>query len=192
LLSGNDENVIMGNYVADFVKGKLSEERTRTWDPDFVLGLRLHRFIDSYTDTHPLVKDVRHRIALTHGKAASVAVDLFFDHFLARDFSRYSDEMLPGFCKKIYEVIGRNTILIPEDMKGMAQAMVDGRWLETYASEVGIANSINGLARRYPFMSILAGAENDLMVNFDFYEERFQQFFPELSKASDEFLKSTK
>jgi acyl carrier protein phosphodiesterase len=190
LLSGNSENVIMGNYVADFVKGRLTEEKTRLFHPDFVQGLKLHRFIDSYTDTHPVVKEVRHRIALTHGKSASVAVDLFFDHFLAKDFSFYSGESLPGFCERMYQVIRRNGELVPDAMRPMADAMVKGHWLEGYALPDGIGKSINGLARRYSFMSSLAGAEKDLMVNFDFYQTRFQLFFPELTKATEDFLKS--
>lgn len=189
LLSGNNENTIIGNYVGDYIKGKLTEERVGLWHPDFTLGLRLHRFIDSYTDTHPEVRAVRHQIALKHGKAASVAVDLYFDHFLASNFQYYSNETLSTFCGRMYGVISRNNELIPMAMRPMADAMVKQHWLEGYATLEGIGKSINGLARRYVFMSSLAGAEIDLMANFDFYQARFEQFFPELTSATAEFIK---
>lgn len=188
LLSGKNENTIMGNYVGDYIKGKLTEERTELWVPEFTLGLRLHRFIDSYTDTHPEVRTVRHQIALKHGKAASVAVDLYFDHFLASNFQYYSNESLLTFCERMYSVISNNIELVPMAMRPMAEAMVKQHWLEEYATLQGIGKSINGLARRYAFMSSLAGAEMDLMANFDFYQARFEQFFPELTKAAAEFI----
>jgi acyl carrier protein phosphodiesterase len=191
MLSGEQEEVIMGNFVADFIKGKLLPERVVGWSPEFLLGVRLHRFIDSYTDAHPLVRQVRHRVALRHPKVAGVAVDMFFDHFLANHFEQYHAETLPNFCAKMYRIIDRHQALVPLAMQPMARAMVQQHWLEGYAEVAGIGRALEGLARRFPFMVAIRGAEKDLLCNYELYEQQFHSFFRELEVASDAFIFQT-
>ena len=49
VLSGKNEEVLFGNFIADAVKGK----SYLTWSKNIQKGILLHRFIDHYTDTNP-------------------------------------------------------------------------------------------------------------------------------------------
>ncbi|GAB3182634.1 ACP phosphodiesterase [Telluribacter humicola] len=188
MLSGDREGVIMGNYVADFIKGKLTYEKVKDWHPDYLLGIRLHRFIDSFTDSHAAVRQIRHQVALTHGKVAGVAVDIYFDHFLARRFELYRQETLPNFCARMYAVVRKNHELIPLAMVPMAESMIRHNWLVGYSEIGGIGRSFQGLATRFAFMSAIRGAEQDLVKNYLYYESLFQPFFAELEEEAQQFI----
>ncbi|GAB2771375.1 ACP phosphodiesterase [Rhabdobacter roseus] len=188
LLSGTNEEIILGNFVADFIKGRLTDEKTRSWHPDFLLGVRLHRFIDSYTDAHPVVRDMKRRIAVQHGKTAGVAGDIYFDHFLALDFNHYNQVPFSIFVDTMYALIQQKNSAIPQAMRPMAQAMIQYDWLRGYRSIDGIRRSLDGLSRRFAFMQDLRGAEKELLTHFDYYHTAFKLFFPELMQASALFI----
>lgn len=188
MLSGDREEVIMGNYVADFIKGKLTPERVKDWSADYLLGIRLHRFIDSYTDSHVAVRQIRHRVALTHGKVAGVAVDIYFDHFLARQFGQYRQETLPNFCARMYSVVRKHQQLVPPAMVPMADSMIRHNWLVGYSEIAGIGRSFQGLASRFAFMANIRGAEQDLVKNYLYYESLFRPFFAELEEVTQHFI----
>lgn len=188
LLSGDCENIIMGNFTGDFVKGKLTDSRVGEWDPDYTRGVRLHRFIDNFTDTHDEVRLMRRNIGRSYTRVTGVAVDIFFDHFLAIDFQQYSSEKFSDFCERMYTVMERNDTLVPLEMKPMVTAMIRYRWLQGYSTLEGIERALSGLANRYEFMADIKGAEKDLMANFELYQGCFNRFFPELMNASQRFL----
>lgn len=188
LLSGDCENTIMGNFTGDFVKGKLTDSRVRDWDADYTRGVRLHRFIDNFTDTHDEVRLMRRNIGRSYTRVTGVAVDIFFDHFLAIDFQQYSSEKFPDFCERMYGVVERNDALVPPEMKPMVTAMIRYKWLQGYSTLEGIERALSGLANRYEFMADIKGAEKDLITNFELYQGCFNRFFPELMNAAQHFL----
>jgi acyl carrier protein phosphodiesterase len=192
LLSGDREGVIMGNFAGDFIKGKLTLERTYTWIPDYLLGLKLHRFIDTYTDTHPIVRDAKKVLSKAYPRVAGVVLDIYFDYFLANHFEEYAEEPLSGFAKKSYDVILRNQEQIPEAMKPMAEAMIRHDWLGHYKEISGIKRSFDGLSRRFSFLNGIEGAENELLRNFPVYEAAFLEFFPLLQAAAKNYISESR
>ena len=52
-LSGNDENIMIGNFIGDHVKGN----NFLKYDESIIFGIKLHRMIDAFTDSHPLVEE---------------------------------------------------------------------------------------------------------------------------------------
>jgi acyl carrier protein phosphodiesterase len=190
-LSGSREGVMMGNYVGDFIKGKLTPVRTAGWPADYLLGVRLHRFIDDFTDFHPVVREAKAILAQTHPKVAGVALDIYFDYFLANHFARYSTEDLQSFVQEAYGTIQQNRALLPESMLPLADSMIRHDWLYNYRCIAGIKRSFDGLARRYAFMKALEGAETELLRNQEIYENAFLIFFPELIRASKAFIQPT-
>lgn len=187
-LSGNREGIIMGNYTGDFIKGKLTAERTASWSEEYRVGVELHRFIDFFTDTHPTVLRAKRILARTHPKVAGVALDIYFDYFLANHFSAYYQEDLSEFVRKSYATILRNQELIPAAMLPMAEAMIRHDWLGNYQTIPGIRRSFDGLARRFKFMAAIQGAETELLRNEALYEEAFVGFYPSLLRATQEFI----
>lgn len=188
LLSGDRDGVIMGNYAGDFVKGLLTEEKTVGWNRDYLLGVRLHRFIDSYTDSHEVVRAAKHVVALKHGKLAGIILDIYFDYFLAKDFQQFSHESLAEYSERMYSVFKKNENLIPVQMQQMVNAMVRQDWLTTYSTIDGIALTFNRLSRRAGFLAPIHDAWEELKYNEAYYFEQFSIFFPELRSYAVQFL----
>jgi acyl carrier protein phosphodiesterase len=188
LLSGSKEGVVMGNYVGDFIKGRLTDERTANWNPDYVTGLKLHRFIDFFTDHHEVVREATHRVALSQGKLAGIVMDIYFDYFLAKHFDRFSTEPLPVYTRNAYALIDRNKSLIPEHMVQMVAAMIRQDWLMSYATLDGVDLTFSRLSRRATYLLPLRNAMLELKENEDFYSDKFFTFFPELQRESAQFI----
>jgi len=188
LLSGEKDGIIMGNYVGDFVKGRLTDEKTANWNPDYVIGLKLHRFIDMFTDSHPVVREAKHEAAKVHGKLAGIIIDIYFDYFLAKKFTDFCGETLWQYAHRMYSLVEKNEYLIPESMIPMVRSMIRQDWLNSYVSREGIELTFNRMSRRAGFMSDIKNAGLELWENEAFYGEKFSEFFPELQKGSAEFI----
>lgn len=188
VLSGNREGVIMGNYVGDFIKGLLTAEKTKNWNEDYLLGLKLHRFIDSFTDTHELVRETKKVAAVSSGKLAGIVMDIYFDYFLARYFDAYFPVPLAVYTHDFYSILEKNEHLVPEIMIPMMRSMVRQDWLTGYATIDGIDLTFQRLSRRADFLAPIRTAADDLQEHEDFYLEQFKRFFPELQKQSARFI----
>ncbi len=191
LLSGESEGIIMGNFVGDFIKGRLTEEKTVGLAPDFVTGLKLHRHIDYFTDTHPVVKEAKGKVAIKHGKLSGIIIDIYFDYFLAKNFADFCTETLWEYAHGIYSVIEKNDALIPPSMVPMAQAMIRQDWLNSYPTLEGIELTFHRMSRRVGFMEPIKDAMPELRDHESYYKAQFDDFFPELVKESARFIQSS-
>jgi acyl carrier protein phosphodiesterase len=189
LLSGENEGVITGNYSGDFVKGLLTAEKTKDWDKDFLLGVRLHRLIDTFTDTHPVVKDTRRTVSLVHGKLGGVVLDVYFDYFLAKYFEEFSEIPLPDYVRKVYGILTMKNYLMPGPVLQMSQAMIRQDWLTSYSTLEGMDLTFKRLSRRAPFLSPISEAVEDLRANELYYHHQFEHFFPELRARTELFFR---
>ena len=188
VLSGNREEVILGNFTGDFIKGKLTPTRVAGWSDDYILGVRLHRFIDHFTDSHPEIRTTKNFLANTHPKVAGVALDIYLDYFLANHFAEFYPVPLPDFVQSSYRIIQKHRHLIPATMVPMADAMIRHDWLYHYKDIAGIKRSFDGLGNRFAFMRGIRGAEIELQNNYPIYEAAFLSFYPALKEASAVFL----
>lgn len=188
LLSGENEKVIIGNYVGDFVKGKLTDEKTADWNQDFVMGLKLHRYIDSVTDTHSVVREAKAKAAEVYGRISGIIIDIYFDYFLAKYFNEFCAESLKAYSNRIYSVIGKNQSLIPDVMIPMSRAMIRQDWLNSYADLEGIELTFNRMSQRADYMNSIKDAGIELRKNEAFYFEKFSIFFPQLQEKCADFI----
>ncbi|WP_066831106.1 ACP phosphodiesterase [Rufibacter ruber] len=175
-LSGDDEDLRLGNFIADGVRGAkllLYPERVQQ-------GIRLHRLIDSFTDTHPIVAETKERLRPKYSKYAGVVADIFYDHFLAANFQAYSSISLAAFAEQAYALVLSRPELLPERVQGFLPYMVQQNWLVGYAQVAGAARALHGLSRRTTFVSGMETAGEELQVNYTFYQQEFERFFPEL------------
>jgi acyl carrier protein phosphodiesterase len=189
LLSGEKDGIVMGNFVGDFVKGRLTDDKTILWNPDYVVGLKLHRFIDSFTDTHPVVREAKKMVAQKYGKLAGIIVDIYFDYFLAKFFTDFCDEPLWEYSHRMYSLIEKNDYLVPESMIPMVRAMIRQDWLNSYDTFGGIALTFHRMSRRAGFMEPIYHAADELRKNEKFYEEKFSIFFPELKNETTRYIR---
>jgi len=98
-LSGNNKNVTLGNFIADSIKGK----KYQNFPKDIQTGILLHRAIDSYTDAHPVFKQSTKRLHKKYSHFSGVIVDIFYDHFLAKNWNDYSEIPLDTYTYNFYE-----------------------------------------------------------------------------------------
>lgn len=178
-LSGTKPLVIVGNFMADAVKGR---DLTR-FPAELEQGIRLHRAIDHLTDNHPLQRAGRERLRPHAGRYSGVVMDLFYDHLLASDWARWHPEPLPAFAQRMYGLLYRHQALLPMRTQGMLPYMVQGDWLASYARVQGLARALSGLAQRVPEGHVMRGAEQVLLEHQAEYRSEFERFLPELRTA---------
>lgn len=173
-LSGDDPLVIVGNFMGDAIKGRdLSRFPTRLEE-----GIRLHRAIDSYTDTHPLQQAGRERVRSYAGRYSGVVMDLFYDHMLASAWQNWHPEPLEDFAQRMYALVQDHEDLLPERTSRMLHYMAAGDWLSSYATIEGIGRALHGLSTRVPKGAVMAGAERVLADHLDDYRREFDIFLP--------------
>lgn len=180
-LSERKEGLLIGNFIADFIKGDPTHPR-HGLQPDVIAGIRRHRTIDSFTDAHPAVDSVRDLLHPRCHKYAGVAVDVFFDHFLANQFQQLTNEPLPAFVHYFYETLQQNTHRLPAAALRMTDYMIRQDWLSSYQFMEGIDRSLKGISRRTAFPSGLETAVDDLQTHYLFIEQAFSVFWPDLCK----------
>ena len=119
-LSGNNEEVIFGNFIADGVKGN----QMNGYSAGIRDGIRLHREIDRYTDNHPVVKQSKSRLSPKYRMFSGVIVDLFYDHFLSKYWQEFSQKELNDFVSKTYQLLIKSYDLLPPRPKRILPFMI--------------------------------------------------------------------
>lgn len=184
-LSGTDPEVQIGNFIGDFVKGRTPENH---FPGKIAMGIHAHRLIDSITDKHPVVKASKHRLRPKYRHYSGVIIDIFYDHFLARNWDTYHSTALPEFANNFYLLTSKHQELIPERAQQMLPHMMRNDWLTNYAHIHGIERVLFGMSKRTVFDSKMDEAAQDLIKDYKSYEAEFFEFFPELIEKSNTFL----
>ena len=183
-LSGNNEKIIVGNFIGDFIKGKQIEEL----DKDVRKGVELHRAIDQFTDSHEIVVERKKRLRAEFGHYSPVIVDVFYDHFLAKNWRSFHQIELSRFCQEFYNLMARNNEFLPDQVKHMLKYMKRDNWLNGYQYVEGIHRALSGMARRTKFESGMEKASKNLKEHYDMYEKEFKDFYPLLMEFSQNKL----
>lgn len=177
-LAGDSEGLIIGNFIADSVKGS----DYRIYNEEIQKGIFLHRAIDSYTDAHPIVEHSKERLRSKYKKYSSVIVDIYYDHFLAKNWENYSQISLSEFSKNIYRIILSNKTLLPFKSARFSEYMLRYNILENYARIEGIEQVLKGMANRARFDSQMDKSIEELQLHFNDFEKEFNLFFPQLQE----------
>lgn len=180
-LSGNSEGLIIGNFIADSVKG----DGYKNFDHEIQKGILLHRKIDAYTDSHDIVEVSKQRLREKYKKYAGVIVDIYYDHFLAKNWSNYSEVDLKDYSREIYTLIEKNSSLLPQKSLMFKEYMIRYDILNAYAHLEGIDRVLKGMSRRTVFESNMHLAIADLDEHYDSFANEFKAFFPELRQYVD-------
>jgi len=185
-LSGNDNEIILGNMIGDFVKGK----NHLHFKDKVKQGIILHRDIDEYTDKHPIVKEAKKKLYKRYHHYSGVIVDIFYDHFLAKNWLLFSKIPLSNYAQYCYDILDRNSAIIPEKANYAFHYMKEQNWLYNYQSIEGIGRALLGMSRRTTFESGLENATEELQEDYEFHNGNFMKFFPDVIEYSKIRLKS--
>ncbi len=177
-LSGNSEGLIIGNFIADSVKGNAIND----FPEEIRKGIILHRKIDTYTDSHPIVEQSKIRLREKYKKYAGVIVDIYYDHYLAINWSDYSTENFHTYTQNIYALIEQNRQHLPPKSAMFTKYMLEHNILSAYAKLEGIEKVLLGMSRRTTFESNMEHAIKDLKEHYNLFENEFKLFFPKLQQ----------
>ncbi|MFT7070813.1 MAG: acyl carrier protein phosphodiesterase, partial [Spirosomataceae bacterium] len=104
-LSGGIDEILAGNMIEDFITGRIEHPRNAFLTEELKVGVKLHRLIDTFTDTNENVANCKSLFYDSIGKYSPIVVDIFFDHFLIKNWSAFYDVPLPDFCQTVYNIL---------------------------------------------------------------------------------------
>jgi len=184
-LAPDDASARVGNLLGDFIKPAHASHLP----PALQQGMALHRQIDSYTDSHPLVLQSKTRIAPERRRYAGILVDIFYDHFLAQHWGAFASMPLAAFTRRSYAELQHHRQWLPPRLLDMLPRMQAEDWLLSYADTAGIASVLRGFARhRIQRDNPVAAGIDDLLQQYASLEADFLAFYPHLQRQTALFI----
>ena len=163
-----------GNFLGDFVKGDPDGKYPR----EIVEGIRLHRHIDGFVDKHPQVLDAKTLFPKSLRRYAPIALDMFWDHFLALHWQQFHSLTLSEFClmaeQKIEQETKHKQIILPERFERVNAWVWQDKWLESYQKLDNINYALKRMAMRSERMTPLGETGKVLS---EHYQELSTVFF---------------
>lgn len=186
LLAGDDELLQLGGLMGDFVHGQPDPSLPR----GLITGIRLHRAIDVYTDSHPQVAAARALLPSPYRRYAGILLDMWFDHLLARDFQRWSMQGLDEYSAGVRELLRRHEVWLPPELRRFQRYMEAHALPAGYARPEEMAAALNGISHRLrranpvgDALPVLTGLDEPLRL-------RFEAFFPQLQGFAQEWVEA--
>ena len=177
LLAGNDEDLQLGGLLGDFVHGPAA---SLPFAPPVVRGIRLHRAIDVYTDAHPEVLAAKALLPSPYRRYAGILLDMWFDHLLAREFSRWSTQPLASFSDRLRGLLHRQEDHLPPNLRRFSRYMDAHDLPAGYADPAKLERALAGIGQRLTRANPLATALPVLIAHEVSLQPHFEAFFPAL------------
>jgi acyl carrier protein phosphodiesterase len=178
LLSEPDVEFRIGNIAADWVKGAAR----LAYSAGIQRGFARHRAIDLYTDAHPLVLHSQTRILAPYRRYAGVLVDVFYDHYLIRNWAQFCDRPLRVFIDETYAQFAAHAQHLPAELNRGFDYMRRDDWLGCNATADGVAKTLARIAQRLRPGNLLAEGICTLAPNDAGFDADFIAFFPQLQQ----------
>jgi acyl carrier protein phosphodiesterase len=182
-LSGEDPDILTGNFMGDFVKGRLGEN----YPPRLRRGLELHRSIDSFAQRQPQFNRSRLRLHESFGLYRGVLVDLFYDHFLASSWGEWSGEPLAAYLRRVRRVVESKRPYLPERLATILPVIFE-EMIPSYLREDGIAAALVRMSRRVQRENPLGRGGAELRLHYEGLREDFVGFLPAALEHARHFL----
>lgn len=179
LLAGDDEALRLGGVLGDFVRG---QPDPAVWPSRVIVGIRLHRAIDVYTDAHPEVLAAKAQLPPPYRRYAGILLDMWFDHCLARDFSRWSEQPLPEYSQALRALLWRRDTLLTPELRRFRAYMEANQLPAGYADNGVLGRALGGIGQRLSRANPLDSALPVLMEHEEELQRRFEAFFPQLQE----------
>lgn len=185
-LSFNNPSLQLGNLLGEVVKGN----KYNDYPNDIKKGILLHREIDSFTDSHEIVKKSTAYFHSTQHKYAPIVVDIIYDYFLIKHWRNYHPKTFQLFKEDCYQLFSLNYDNFPVKLQEMLDYLLRYDWFENYSTIEGIQKTLTGISKRVNFENNL---DNTTPIIYQFeaeIEKDFSNFFPELVQFSQDFIQS--
>ncbi len=175
-LSGESEFITIGNFIGDWVKGSAF----RQYPLEIQKGILLHRCIDSYTDHHPTFRRSKQRLSGEFKKYSGIVIDIFYDHFLAKDWNLFSQVSLERFADRLNDILERHQYLLTPEMTEFIVHFMNHRRIESYATLEGIEGVLRAMACKRSLPDKTDYAIDNLKTYYDGYGKDFCSYFTHL------------
>jgi len=175
-MSGTRDEILVGNFIGDYVKGFELGRYTEL----IRKGIMLHRHIDSFTDTNIIVKRSKTRIIEKYHKYSGIIIDIFYDHFLVANWHSYSLVSLDEFVLKVHGVLNRYIDSLPEGVKLFLPSFIKNNWIQKYSTIEGIEDVLHRMSARTTLPEETEFAIRILREEYDKFDSEFSAFFPAL------------
>lgn len=179
-LSNNDHGLLVGNFIADHISGNDFENL-----PEHIIaGIKLHRKIDVFTDSHQKFKESKRIFYNGYEKYSGILIDIYFDHLLAKNYSVFSDISLSDYSEKVYDIYSTHQELLPESSKHFLKYVLSNNIYTAYAQKEGIQKVLFHLSHRINHgiqldrsIDLFINNETQLKNNFeDFFNDALKEF----------------
>jgi len=185
-LSGEDSEIMIGNFIADSVKGR-SYNRFK---PKIQQGILLHRKIDSYTDKHKITRELSTFLRPGYNKHSGIVIDIFYDHFLSINWEKFAQKPLTKYIRSCHRILLRNILILPSDIKGFLPILIARRRLQSYSKIEGIENVLELMSKYTSLPASSQFAIEILKENYLLFNAKFLEFFEDLILMVDQELRS--
>ena len=180
-LSFNDSAILTGNMISDFVKGK----RQYDYPMNIQYGIRLHRAIDTFTDTHEATRQMKSFFQADYRLYAGAFVDIVYDYFLANDITQFKDSTaLASFTSNSYQQLSEFSSIFPPAFSSLFPYLQSQDGLSNYQHEWGIEKSFGGLVRRAVYLHESTRAFELFLQHKSSLQSCYNDFFPSLKNHS--------
>lgn len=176
-LAGTNPQAQLGGLLGDFVKPSFASGFETTIERE----IRIHRLIDSFTDSHAVVLSAKARFRRSTRRFSGIILDVLYDHFLASAWASYSQDNIEQFIQRFYAYLLKVEMPLPERLVRIAPYMAEEDWLGSYQEFTGFENAIHGVSTRISRRAeeLISGLE-DVTLHIAEFREGFDVFFPEL------------
>lgn len=175
-LSGDSDEIIIGNYIGDYVKGR----DYLKYPEQIRKGIIIHRNIDSFTDKHPVVHRSKLLFTKKYYKYAGVITDILYDHFLTKEWDFFSRRPLESITYQFYRAMVNNYDILPEKVKDRIPFFIINNWIESYRTSRGLKQVLNAMSRRTSLPNESRYAIKTFKKNYYSLDDDFMEFFPQL------------
>jgi len=175
-LSFNHPQVLAGNMVSDFIKGKAQY----TYPAQIQAGIKLHRSIDAFTDNHPATKAAQEVFRKDYRLYSGPLVDVLYDHFLASDATYFSAPALEEFSLEVYHLLETQSFYLPQRFLTILPYMKEQNWLFNYRTLAGTERSLKGLVHRAAYLTDYATAYTLFTENYAYLRQCYEVFFKDV------------
>ncbi len=181
-LSGDNEEVIIGNFMGDYVKGR----DFKKYSESIKKGILLHRNIDSYTDKNKIVRKSKSLLKKNYGKYSGIIIDIFYDHFLAGNWHKFSSQSLTDFTDNLHKILIKYSSILPGKVRSFLPSFIDNNWIRTYKSIKGVEIVLNRMSEITTLPDETDFAIDVLKEYYTQIEDDFLDYFPGLIKYVSE------
>lgn len=174
-LSDNTDESMLGNFLGDFVNKSLENN----FEYSIREGIFMHRKLDSFTDSNLVFLESKKRISNLNRRFAGVLIDMFYDHFLAKNWSQYSPIALEEYADNFYSMLEKFSYCLPDKLTKRLPYMIEENWLLSYKDISGIKVPLERISRRFSESAHpLVNPSDELIKNYESLESDFKKFFP--------------